>query len=288
MPPGKIDLTRHPADLPALTAAFLLVVVYTFSDDIVEFLCDVTGNSRYPGGPWLVFALDCLLVVGTAALKWWIAGRPRTGFIRPLLTGWWALGATLVVGGHLALLATADHRGRLGDVGTVWLNLLATLVFVTAMAILLFSALSEHTGSRGWLVPVVAGTFVAQFASTLWYPVIEVPDGCAGEISSSYFSNMGQIIPVILLTLGVESAFVSRTSRLRDPGRRVAPVLTVVLLVVAELLTFTMLVKADKGPQCGIGAIWHEYIAFVVTAQALTIGLLTMLWLLLTDAVGAQ
>lgn len=288
MPRGRIEIAQHPADLPALATAVLLVVIFTFSDDIVEFFCDITGHAKYPGQPWLVFAVDCLLVLGTAVLKWWIAGRPRTDFLRRLFTGWWGVGALLVIGGHLTLLATADRRARLGDIGSVWLNLLFTLVFVAAMTTLLFSALSEHTGSRGWLVPVVAGTFLAQIASALWYPVIEVPDGCAGEIASVYFSNMGQIIPVILLALGVESAFVRRTSGFRDPGRRAAPVLTVVLLVVAELFTFTMLVKADKGQQCGVGAIWHEYIAFVVTVQALTIGLLTLLWLVLTDAVDSE
>ena len=44
-----------------------------------------------------------------------------------------------------------------------------------------------------------------------------------------------------------------------------------------------MLVKADA-PRCGLAAVWHEYISFVVTAQAMAIGLATLVWLLLVDS----
>ena len=43
---------------------------------------------------------------------------------------------------------------------------------------------------------------------------------------------------------------------------------------IAEALAFTMLVKADTS-RCGLAAVWHEYISFVVTAQAMAIGLAT-------------
>jgi hypothetical protein len=274
-------------DVIALVAAFMLVVGFTFSDDAVEFLLDVTGHSGSLAREWLVFAADGVLVLAIAALKWHIDdGRTATAaLLRRMVTGWWAVGAALVIGGHLTLIATAQHRAALGDTASAWINVLASAVFVAAMALLLFAALGEGTASRGWIVPLAVGTFVAQIASALWYPVIDVQKGCAGEISANYFSEIVNIIAVVLLALGIESNFVRRSAAARNPGHRVAPVLTVILLCVGLALSFTMLAKADLGPFCGLGAVWHEYISFVVTAQALAIGLATLVWLMIVGAV---
>lgn len=92
-----------------MTAALLLVIGFTYSDDIVELALNLGGNRFAGAGPWLVFALDSLLVAGTAVLKWRISGQgqdPKT-FLRGLVTGYWGLGAALVVVSHLVLIATA-------------------------------------------------------------------------------------------------------------------------------------------------------------------------------------
>ena len=274
------------SDTFALVAAFMLVVGFTFSDDMVEFLLDVTGNPYSSARPWLVFLLDCLLVVGTAVLKWRLSGG-RGGwapFVRKLATGSWGLGAALVIVGHLALILTVEHRSGLGDVASVWLNLLATVVFVTAMGLLLLSALDKGPASRSWIVPLIIGTFVVQVATLLWYPVIDVQKGCAGEISPSYFTDMINITAVILLALGVEANLARRSATAPSLGHRVAPVLTAMLLCAGLALSLTMKPKADMGPLCGLGAVWHEYISFVVSAQALAIGLATLVWLMVVDA----
>ena len=276
-------------DLTALVTVALLVVGFTFSDDVVEFLCDLTGNSQSANNPWLVFGMDMLLVAGTAALKWRInGGADRRTFVRRLFTGWWAAGAALAVIAHPILISTADFRAGLGDTEAAWINLLASMVFVVAMTLLLRSALAEGTSSRSWIVPLVIGTAVVQIATALWYPVIDVERGCGGDVSPSYYSEMANILAVVLLTLGVEMNFVRRNATARDVGQRVAPVLTVVLLCIGLALSFSMLVKADLGTQCGLAATWHEYIAFAVSTQALAVGLSTLVWLMLIDAVGTD
>lgn len=188
-----------------------------------------------------------------------------------------------MLAGHLALIATAGWRASLGDTAAAWVGALGSLVFVAAMGLLLVSSLAGQTGSRAWVAPLIFGTAVVQVASALWYPVIDVENGCANEISATYFSDMTNIIAVILLTVGIELAYVRRVAHTTDPGRRVAPVFTVLWLCVAEILAFTMLVKADMGPRCGLAAVWHEYFSFVVTAQAMAIGLATVFWLLVDD-----
>jgi len=277
-------------DLTALLAVALLVVGFTFSDDVVEFLSDITGNSQSANAPWLVFLLDMLLVLATAALKWRINGgtTDRRTFVRRLLTGWWAAGAGLAVVAHPVLIATADWRAGLGDTASTWISLLASMVFVAAMTLLLLSALAEGTTSRGWIVPLVIGSVVVQIATALWYPVIDVKKGCGGDVSPSYFSDMASIIAVLLLTLGLEMNFLRRSAGARDVGQRVAPVLSVILLCIALALSFSMLVKADLGKLCGLAATWHQYIAFAVSAQALAVGLATLVWLMLVDAVDTD
>jgi hypothetical protein len=155
-------------------------------------------------------------------LKWRISGDREifTTFLRRLVTGSWGLGAVLVVAGHLTLIATAEHRAGLGDTASVWINLLATVVFVAAMTLLLLSALGKGAASRGWIVPLVIGTCAVHVATVLWYPVIDVDKGCAGEVSSSYYSDMTNISAVVLLALRVELNFVGRSRWCGLPGHR--------------------------------------------------------------------
>ena len=102
---------KVPSDLPALAAAFLLVIGFTFSDDVVEFLLDVTGHPHFAGRGCLVFLLDLLLVLGTAALKWAISGGgDLPSFLRRLCTGMWGVGAVLVVGLGMWLQRRARAR----------------------------------------------------------------------------------------------------------------------------------------------------------------------------------
>lgn len=278
---------KSSSDLLALATAALLLVGFTFSDDIVEFLLDITGNSHIVGTQrqWLIMGLDLLLVFGTAALKWRLSDDrvDLTAFMRRLFRGWWALGALLVVGGHLALIMTAEPRGRLGSVGSFWISVLASTVFVAAMTLLLLSALAEKSASRSWIAPLVFGAFSVQVASALWYPVIEVGGGCAGNVSPGFFSDMTEMLAVLLLAVAFESGWVRRSANRTDPGPRVAPVFMVLLLCLALLLAFSMGVKADDAP-CGIGAVWHEYISFVTVTQALATGLATLVWLMLVGA----
>lgn len=124
-------------------------------------------------------------------------------------------------------------------------------------------------------------------ASALWYPAIERHENCAGEISAWYFSNMSYMFALILLTLCVELNFLRRNPMDRDAGQRVAPLFTVIMISLSMPLSFTVLVKADM-PRCGIAAVWHEYFTFVFTAQALIIGLATVVWLLIHGAAQSE
>jgi hypothetical protein len=296
---AESERRRRPADWPAILVVFALVVGFTYSDDLLELVLDAT-NAGFSGLRWMVLALDCVLIAGAALLKKRITSNDDTGerlpwgaFLRQLVRGWWAVGAVLVVAVHLVLILTAPSRAHLGEVASVWIQLLGSLLFVVAMSLVLMSVLDDDLtpldhrrgvgrARRDWILPLAVGTFVVHVASALWYPVIDMNQGCANEIAPDFFSNMVQVLPLLLVTLGIEMNFLRRTAAMSHPGQRAAPVITVLLLCIAEGLAFSMLVKSED-VHCGFGAVWHEYIAFVVTVQATAISLATLVWLLLTN-----
>lgn len=280
------ETTTAPGSWLALLAEFGLIIGFTYSNDVVEFALDLAGKPYFPIGQWLVFALDLALVFGTGALKWLMQDE-HTGFpvfVRRLIHGWWGTGAALVVILHGLLIANGAQLANTTSGTALVINLLVTIAFVTAMTMLLLAVHSGTTGSRTWFLPLVFGTLVTQFASALWEPVIDRQSGCADDISSGYFSSAIEFIALILLAIGVELSYVRRAAAVRDATERAAPVLTVILLGAGQVLALSMMVKADQADRCGFAAIWHEYISFLVTTQAMAVGLATITWLLVTDA----
>ena len=280
------DSRRRP-DWAAVTAVFVLVLGLTYSDDVVEFVVHRSGD-HHRDLRWPIFALDVVLVAGTAVLKWHMTSEPRRlpDFLRSLARSWWAVGAALVLGIHLVLRLMSDGPGpgarwAVGD--SAFLTILTNAAFVVAMGLMLVAALTEKAGPPGWILPVVIGTFVAQLASALWYPVIDNGSGCADNVSSDYFNGMVQVLPVFLVTLGLEVNYLRNTRAIREPGKRAVAVLTVILLCTAEGLAFSMLISAGR-VRCGGAAAWHEYISFVATVHAAAISLATLAWLLTSSS----
>ncbi|MGD9619282.1 MAG: hypothetical protein AB7G47_02065 [Mycolicibacterium sp.] len=279
---GLESNTRTPQWIPLL-AAFTLVVGFTYSDDIVEFTLDYTGWRFGGARVWLVFALDCVLVLGTLVAKWLMGGANEPGeFRRQVVIGKWGLGAALVVSLHLVLIVTEAPRAGLGKTAALWIALLFTLLFVAAMALLLVSVLSGPSDRPGnnWVLPLVVGVFVAQLVSALWHPVIQIDTRCAIDVASAYFSAVTLMQAIVLLNLGRELSDVRRRGAVLNVGQQILPALTVLMLVVSILLALSMLLKSDT-PACGLAAVWHEYIALVFTVQSTTTGLITLLWMML-------
>ena len=91
---------------------------------------------------------------------------------------------------------------------------------------------------------------------------------------------------MVLLTLCLELNYLRRNDTTLSAGMRVAPVLTAMMLTVSITLAFSMTAKADM-PNCGLAAVWHEYVCFVFTSQSMAIGLTTLVWLLVKDSFEA-
>ena len=175
--------------------------------------------------------------------------------------------------------ADGTSRAWVGVSDLTWLNALAAFVFATAVTVLLISALGHNSSQRGWVVPLAIGTFVVEIAA-LWYPAAD--NDCVGKVASNFFFLTASMTPTLLLTIGVEFNAIRRTEAVPDPARRAAPVLTLSLLSIAELLAFSMLVQFGMRT-CGPGAVWHEYLSFLIIAQAVSTGLATAVWLLIAE-----
>lgn len=299
------ERSQRAAGRLALILVFVWVIAFTYSEDVVDAIDDVTDAVGYPSFPkwvwvWAPLALDSVLILASWPLKRRIA---KSDGVDGRLWGWWTSGAILTVAVHLMWIFTEPHRVNLA---TVWLHLLASFLFVIAMGMLLTSALNadpmtlfsqrlRDAWPRDWIrahstLPLIVGTFFGYVATPLWYPVILLHSspigssagrGCLPAIDPQYFAQMTQVIPLLLITLGIEFNYVRQAQAAREPIQRAAPILTVILLCIAEVLAFSALMRKDA---CGLGAVWHEYIALVVTVQASAIGLATIVWLLLTSA----
>ncbi|WP_305785374.1 hypothetical protein [Symbioplanes lichenis] len=100
---------------------------------------------------------------------------------------------------------------------------------------------------------------------------------CGGAISQEYFAQVSQIIPLLLIALGVDAKFFQRA---KDPTERAMTIVAVVALCVAEAIAISALPTPND--QCdGVLSEWHEYAAFGLTIAACVIALATLGWALL-------
>jgi hypothetical protein len=100
---------------------------------------------------------------------------------------------------------------------------------------------------------------------------------CEGAISPVFFHQVVGVLPVLLLTLGIEFNYFRRT--LADAGQRAATAATVTVMAAGLVGALSTLPWDGQG--CGdVLSGWHEYMAFLLSVQAIFTGLVTLVWLL--------
>lgn len=103
---------------------------------------------------------------------------------------------------------------------------------------------------------------------------------CEGAVSPAFFQQVVAVIPLLLLTIGVEFNFFRRA--LAEPVQRAAAAATVTVMAIGLSLALSTLPWADTG--CGdVLGYWHEYLTFVVAVQGIATGLATLIWLLVAS-----
>ena len=103
---------------------------------------------------------------------------------------------------------------------------------------------------------------------------------CQNAVNPFYFQHIVEVLPLLLLALGVEFNFFRRT--LRDPAQRAATAATVT--VIALGLVFALSTLPWAGDECGeVLDAWHEYLTFVVSLQAIFTAIATLVWVLVVN-----
>jgi hypothetical protein len=100
---------------------------------------------------------------------------------------------------------------------------------------------------------------------------------CVGAVKPEYFAQVSQIIPLLLVALGLERRFFERL--MREPVQRALTIFTVLLLCAAEAAAIAALPSGNQG--CGrVLTYGQEYLAFSLTLSACFIALATLVWAL--------
>jgi hypothetical protein len=305
-------LARHRRDRAVLAVVFLLLFAFTYSEDLVFAVLEATRRDHVAG--WFIglvgFDVAVLAVVGL--LKRAIA---RADDDAPRLWRWWwiSFAAVVCVDVFLVLLPV-DHPLWIDLASSAALATLMGILMMVSLngdPLTLFSRVRRSAQQTDWVrvravVPLVIGTFVCYIASTAFddffdLDTVRVLDAemeaevaampiaerlgalatlCEGAVSPAFFQQVVAVIPLLLLTIGVEFNFFRRA--LDEPAQRAAAAATVAVMAIGLALAVSTLPWAGTG--CGgVLGYWHEYLTFVVSVQGVATGLATLMWLLVAS-----
>jgi hypothetical protein len=306
-------LARHRRDQAVLAVVFLLLFAFSYSEDFVFAVLQATGHEHVAG--WLIglVGFDAAVLAVVGLLKRAIA---RADDEAPRLWRWWWISFAAIVGVDVFLvLLPEDHSLWIDLVSSVALATLMGILMMVSLngdPLTLFSRARRSAEKTDWarvraVVPLVIGTLACYIAATAFNdffdldtvrvldPEMEAEVGampiaeklealatlCEGAVSPAFFQTVVKIIPLLLLTIGVEFNFFRRA--LDEPAQRAAAAATVALMSIGLSLAVSTLPWADTG--CGgVLGYWHEYLTFVVSVQGVATGLATLIWLLVASS----
>jgi hypothetical protein len=296
-------------DRAVFGVVFLLVFVFSYSEEIVTGFFEAIGREEHALWRVAVVGFDVLVLGVTGLLKRSIA---RSDGGEPRLWRWWWSAVSLVLAGDVVLLAAGEDASVWLDIAASTLFIIAMAIIMmsslNADPLTLFSSAKRAAQPTDWLraravVPLVIGTYAAYVGATVWTDYFNIDvvrtldDELAAEVEQlslferelvlreicdpavdpAYFEQVAQIIPLLLITLGIEFGFFRAT--LREPAQRAATAATVALMSIG--LVFALSTLPWGGDECGeILEAWHEYLTFVVSLQAIFTGVATLVWLL--------
>jgi len=304
---------RRRGDRAVVGVVFLMLFAFSYSEQLVSGLFPVNGGGQ-TGWRIAVVVVDSAVLGLVGLMKRTVTQADDDA---PRLWAWWWTGVVVLVGLDLIRLLPV-HSIRVDVLSATcyaaamgWTMAAA----VNADPVTLVRTARRVAFPRDWarvraIVPLVVGTWVCYLAAAAYVDYFDagavrsldpaladevaalpVPEQmavlsalCEGAISPVFFQQVVGVMPVLLLTLGIEFNYFRRT--LTDAGQRAATAATVTVMAAGLVGALSTLPWDGQG--CGdVLSGWHEYVAFVLSVQGIFTGLATLVWLLIASTPDA-
>jgi hypothetical protein len=304
---------RQRGDRAVFGVVFLMFFAFSYSEQVVSGLFPVVGGGQTA---WRV----AVVVVDAAVLG--LVGLMKRVITQadgdaPRLWGWWWTGVVILLGVdvfrlfplhsiQVDVVAATVYAVAMGWTMAASLNADPLALFSTARRV----ALPTDWVRVRAVVPLVLGTWLCYLAASAFVDYFDVDTMraidsataqevadlplpqqmavlsqlCEGAISPVFFNQIVGVMPVLLLTLGIEFNYFRRT--LTDAGQRAATAATVTVMAAGLVGALSTLPWDGQGCDDVLSS-WHEYLAFLFAVQGIFTGLATLVWLLVASTPDA-
>ena len=301
---------RQRGDRAVFGVVFLMLFAFSYSEQLVSGLFPVVGGGGLTAWRVTVVVVD-VAVLGLVGLMKGIVTRADGD--APRLWVWWWTGVAILIAVDVLRLFPVEAIGLDLLTATVYAAAMGLTMAASLNAdpLALFSTARRVALPTDWarvraVVPLVFGTWLCYLAASAFVDyfdlravraldpatadkVAEMPipeqmavlsQLCQGAISPVFFELIVEVLPVLLLTLGIEFNYFRRT--LTDAGQRAATAATVTVMAAGLVGALSTLPWDGQG--CGdVLSSWHEYVAFLFAVQGVFTGLATLVWLLVAS-----
>jgi len=301
---------RQRGDRAVFGVVFLMLFAFSYSEQLVSGLFPVVGGGGQTAWRVAVVVVD-VAVLGLVGLMKGVVTRADGD--APRLWGWWWTGVAILIAVDVLRLFPVEAIGLDLLTATVYAAAMGLTMAASLNAdpLALFSTARRVALPTDWarvraVVPLVFGTWLCYLAASAFVDyfdlravraldpatadkVAEMPipeqmavlsQLCEGAISPVFFQLIVEVLPVLLLTLGIEFNYFRRT--LTDAGQRAATAATVTVMAAGLVGALSTLPWDGQG--CGdVLSSWHEYVAFLFAVQGVFTGLATLVWLLVAS-----
>ena len=302
---------RQRADRAVFGVVFLMLFAFSYSEQLVSGL--FPAGSGQTAWRITVVIVDVVVLAAVGLMKRVVTRAD--GDCR--LWKWWWAGVVVLLG--VDVFRFLPLESVRADVVTA--SIYAVAMGVTMSAALnadplaLFSSARRVAKPRDWarvraIVPLVVGTWLCYLAAGAFVDYFDVASMraldpateeevaelpfteqaavlsqlCEGAISPVFFQQIVGVMPVLLLTLGIEFNYFRRV--LADAGQRAATAATVAVMAAGLVAALSTLPWDGQGCDDVLSS-WHEYVAFLLSVQGIFTGLATLVWVLIASVPDA-
>jgi hypothetical protein len=307
------NAVRGRGDRAVFAVVFLMLFVFSYSEQVVAGVFPGSGDEQVA---WrvAVVVVDAAVLALVGLMKRIVAAADGEG---SRLWRWWWSGVVILIAVDLIrLFPTESIRFDLLTASAYAIAVGVTMAAsLNADPLALFSTARRVALPRDWvrvraIVPLVCGTWLCFMAASAFVDYFDVDSVraldpataeeiadlplseqmavlsqlCEGAISPVFFQQIVGVMPVLLLTLGIEFNYFRRI--LSDAGQRAATAATVTVMAAGLIGALSTLPWDGHGCDDVLSS-WHEYVAFLLAVQGIFTGLATLVWVLVASTPDA-